>query len=103
MKAKIGQTLASAVDATTVVVVRWPDAELEVTCGGVSMVDPKGPDAGMKGTADPAQAAGTQLGKRYVADDVGVELLCTKAGTGTLAVNGTALELKTAKPLPASD
>ena len=100
---KIGQTLASTVDATTVVVVRWPEADLDLTCGGAAMVDPKGPDAGTTNELDPAQAGGTQLGKRYVAEDLGVELLCTKAGSGTLAVNGTPLELKTAKPLPASD
>jgi hypothetical protein len=103
VKPSIGQTLASTVDATTVVVVRWPDADLDVTCGGAPMVDPKGPDAGTAHELDATRAAGTQLGKRYVADDLGVELLCTKAGSGTLAVNGTALELKTAKPLPASD
>lgn len=100
---KIGQTLASTVDATTVVVVRWPETDLDVTCGGAAMVDPKGPSAGTTNELDPAQSAGTQLGKRYVSEDLGVELLCTKAGSGTLAVNGTALELKTAKPLPASD
>jgi hypothetical protein len=102
VKAAIGQSLASAVDATTVVVVRWPDADLELTCGGAAMVDAKHPAAGT-GTPDPAQSAGSQLGKRYVADRYGVELLCTKAGTGTLAVNGTPLEIKAAKPLPASD
>jgi hypothetical protein len=103
VKPSLGQALASTVDATTVVVVRWPDADLDVTCGGAAMVDPKGPDAGSAGTLDPAQTTGTQLGKRYVAEELGVELLCTKAGDGTLAVAGTPLELKTAKPLPASD
>jgi hypothetical protein len=46
---------------------------------------------------------GSQLGKRYADDEFGVELLCTKAGQGTLAVNGRPLPLKAAKPLPASD
>ena len=102
MKAKIGQALTSTVDATTVVVVRWPDAEVELTCGGAAMVDAKDAD-GAGGTPDPAQSAGTLLGKRYADEDLGVELLCTKAGTGTLAVNGTPLPIKAAKPLPASD
>ena len=102
MKAKIGQTLTSTVDATTVVVVRWPDAEVELTCGGAAMVDAK--DAiGTQGSPDPGQSAGTLLGKRYADEDLGVELLCTKAGTGTLAVNGAPLLIKAAKPLPASD
>ncbi|HEY2831535.1 MAG TPA: hypothetical protein VGJ14_03860 [Sporichthyaceae bacterium] len=102
MKAGIGQTLASAVDATTVVVVRWPDVDLELTCGGAAMVDAKDPATG-SGTPDPAHAAGSQLGKRYVDASGGVELLCTKAGTGTLAVNGEPLTIKAAQALPASD
>jgi hypothetical protein len=80
MKPRAGQTLASTVDTLTVIVVRWPGEDLEITCGGVEMVDPKGPAAGATGTADPAQMAGTQLGKRYADDELGVELLCTKAG-----------------------
>jgi hypothetical protein len=103
MKPRVGQTLASTVDATTVIVVRCPDHDLDITCGGAAMVDPRGPEAGTTGTADPAQLGGALLGKRYAADEFGVELLCTKAGTGTLAVNGVPLPIKGAKPLPASD
>lgn len=103
MRARVGQTLASTVDATTVIVVRWPDADLELTCGGAPMVDPKGPAAGLDNAADPEQMAGTLLGKRYAAPGLGIELLCTRAGTGTLAVAGEPLPVKTATPLPASD
>jgi hypothetical protein len=103
MKPRVGQTLVSTVDATTVVVVRWPEKDLEVTCGGAAMADPRGPQAGASGTADPGQQGGSQLGKRYADEELGVELLCTKPGQGTLAVNGVPLPLKAAKPLPASD
>lgn len=105
MKPRVGQTLVSTVDTTTVIVVRWPDREVEVTCGGVPMADAREPGAGTDsgGTADPAQMGGSQLGKRYADDAHGVELLCTKPGPGTLAVNGTPLPFKAAKPLPASD
>ncbi|MFF3567541.1 hypothetical protein [Nocardia jiangxiensis] len=102
MKPRVGQTLASTVDATTVVVVRWPDDDLKITCGGADMADPR-EAAGTGGSADPAQQDGTQLGKRYADEELGVELLCTKAGQGTLALNGAPLPLKNAKPLPASD
>jgi hypothetical protein len=102
VKLGIGQTLASAVDATMVVVVRRPDAEVDLTCGGAAMVDAKDPAAGT-GSVDPAQSAGSLLGKRYVDSSGEVELLCTKAGTGTLAVNGVPLTVKSAQPLPASD
>jgi hypothetical protein len=101
MKSRVGQTLVSTVDATTVIVIRWPEDDLEITCGGATMVDQHEPQ--VAGTADPAQMGGSQLGKRYAAEELGVELLCTKAGQGTLAVNGVPLRLKAAKPLPASD
>jgi hypothetical protein len=103
MKQRIGQTLVSSVDTTTVIVVRCPTGDLEITCGGAAMVDARTREPGATGTADPAQMTGSLLGKRYADDAVGLELLCTKAGLGTLAVNGTALLLKAAKPLPASD
>lgn len=102
MKPRVGSTLFSTSDDTTVVVVRWTAGDLELTCGGTLMVD-KPPAAEARQVGDPAQQEGTQLGKRYTADEAGVELLCTKAGKGGLALGGTPLTLKSAKPLPASD
>jgi hypothetical protein len=99
---KAGSRLKSSVCETQVVAVKAPSDEVELTCGGAPMValDAE-PAAGA--TLDPAQAGGTQLGKRYADDAAGIELLCTKAGQGSLAVNGQALGLKQAKALPASD
>ena len=54
-------------------------------------------------TPDPALADGTLMGKRYAEPDVGLELLCTKPGAGTLTCNGAPIALKDAKPLPSSD
>jgi hypothetical protein len=102
MKLQVGQTLASTVDATTVVVVRAPDDDVTITCGGTEMVDAK-EAAATNGAVNPDAADGTQLGKRYVDDADNVELLCTKAGEGTLAVGGQPLAIKQAKALPASD
>jgi hypothetical protein len=48
-------------------------------------------------------AAGTVLGKRYVDDEGSLEVLCTKAGAGSLSVDSRPLTLKDAKPLPSSD
>jgi len=56
-----------------------------------------------RGTLDPSLAGGTQLGKRYADDSSGIEVLCTKAGEGTLTLDGERLEIKGAKPLPSSD
>jgi len=44
-----------------------------------------------------------QIGKRYVDDVAGVEVLCVKAGAGPLTFAGRELTIKAAKPLPASD
>ena len=48
-------------------------------------------------------AGGTLMGKRYVDAAGSFELLCTKPGQGSLSVDGTILNTKDAKPLPASD
>ncbi|MFT4289111.1 hypothetical protein [Nocardioides sp.] len=101
MKLAVGQTLASAVDATTVIVTRAPDDEVSVTCGGVEMAAPGATVA--DATADPDQQSGTLLGKRYVDDAATIELLVTKPGQGTLALGGQPLVVQGAKPLPASD
>jgi hypothetical protein len=103
MKPRVGATLVSTTDRTTVIVVRWGDRDAVLTCGGGPMVDAGGPGAGTWTPGDPTQQDGAQLGKRYAEDTLGVELLCTKAGPGTLAVDGVPLPLKSAKPLPASD
>jgi hypothetical protein len=104
MKPRIGQTLISPVDTTTVIVIRSPDDELDITCGGVEML-PKDAAVDTSGarSLDPELMAGAKLGKRYAAEELGLELLCTRAGEGTLAVNGAPISRKDAKPLPASD
>jgi hypothetical protein len=101
MKIRTGQTFYSQVDSTAVVVVREPREDVWLTCGGVEMVATKPSER--TAAADPTQLGGTQIGKRYTVADIGIELLCSKAGEGSLAVNGQPLKLKDAKPLPASD
>ncbi|MET7680487.1 hypothetical protein [Streptomyces sp. NPDC005423] len=103
MKPRVGQMLASTVDTTTVVVVRAPGGDLEITCGGAVMTEPGGGEAATTGVPAPERTGGSLLGKRYADEGLGVELLCTKAGPGTLAVNGVPLAVKGPKPLPASD
>lgn len=99
---KAGQSLASVVDSTTVVVVRPAEGNVTLTCGGAPMSDGKTPSG--DGTAiDAEHLGGALLGKRYVDEASGVEVLCTKAGQGRLALDGAVLEIKTAKPLPSSD
>jgi hypothetical protein len=103
MKLRAGQTLVSTVDATAVIVVRAGADDVAVTCGGAGMVDSKAAAGAPKGVPDPDQLEGTLIGKRYADDELGLELLVTKPGEGTLAVDGRPLPVKGARPLPASD
>lgn len=101
MQLRAGSRLRSAVDTTEVIVVRAPAEDVDLRCGGVPMV---AFDADVPGGAPALEHAdGTQLGKRYVGPGGSFELLCTKAGGGSLSVSDVSLELKEAKPLPASD
>lgn len=96
---KNGTRRASQVCDTQVIVVRSSDSLEDLRCGGAPMVPM---DAERSGALDPAFADGNMMGKRYV-DETGAELLVTRAGAGTLSVGQSALSLKEAKPLPASD
>ncbi|MEB3065126.1 hypothetical protein [[Mycobacterium] zoologicum] len=98
---KSGTRLQSQVCDTQVIVVKAADSLGDLRCGGRSMV-PVGSDRPADAAPDPAFSDGNAMGKRYV-DTTGAEVLVTKAGSGTLSVGTTALALKEAKPLPASD
>lgn len=102
MEFKSGMRLHSAVCDTGIIIVKPPNSQGEIRCGGVAML-------GINETA-PAGVAlsedangGTLLGKRYVCEDAGLEVLCTKSGTGSLAFNDVPLVEQGAKPLPPSD
>jgi hypothetical protein len=98
---KNGTRLQSQVCDTQVIVVKSADSLDDVRCGGQPMV-PMGSDRLASAAPDPAFSDGNAMGKRYV-DETGAEVLVTKAGAGTLSIGTTALALKEAKPLPASD
>ena len=98
---KVGARLKSNVCDTEVMIVACADTSVTISCGGAPMLDATAAKTG--GTLDAAHAAGTLLGKRYVNAAGKIELLCVKAGKGSLSVNGEALVLKDAKPLPSSD
>jgi hypothetical protein len=103
MKLRIGMRLRSTACTTEVVVVRAPaGTELDLTCGGAPMLDLSAA-APAPGSVAPGHNGGTQVGKRYARPELGVELLCTKPGTGSMWLDGAPLEPLAAKPLPASD
>lgn len=95
-----GARFQSTVCATEVIVVKGA-GPAALTCGGSPMV----PTGSAERVGEPSTDAseGTLLGKRYGDDDETVEVLCTKAGQGSLALGGVALAVKVTKPLPASD
>lgn len=101
MPMKAGTRLKSAVSSIEVIVVRPSEEEAELTCGGVAMIDIA--EAPSDRRTEPGLDGQALLGKRYIDESTGIELLCTKGGHGQLACNGRALVIKEAKPLPSSD
>jgi len=100
MQTRPGLTLRSSASSAEVVVVRAASADVEIRCADEVMtadaVAAEGAAAG-----DPETAI--LVGKRYADEQTGLELLCTKPGSGPLSCNGRVLSIKGTKPLPASD
>jgi hypothetical protein len=100
---RAGSRLCSVVDGTEVIVVRPPSVAAVITCGGEPMVPPGDRSGSADQIGPDPGSGGALLGKRYSDDESGVELLCTKPGSFPLACDGRPLQVKEAKPLPASD
>ncbi|PKB14390.1 hypothetical protein B0I00_1977 [Novosphingobium kunmingense] len=94
---KPGSRLKSAACSSEAVLIKHSAGTIE--CGGA----PMSADASGDGTPAPGFDGGTVMGKRYVDEAGTIELLCVKPGKGSFALDGVALVLKEAKPLPASD
>ena len=97
-------------DCTTEVVVVKGDVRGRLACGGIPMANPAaaastpgGAPPGGNPTDSEDPEATVLLGKRYGDPGDMVEVLCTKAGSGPLSLDGAALSVKAPKPLPASD
>jgi hypothetical protein len=102
MELRPGLKLRSAVCDAQVVVVKAPSEPVELGCGGAPLLE-EGQEPDPTATLDPSLGDALLLGKRYADEELGLELLCTRAGTGALTVDGRPLGVKGAKPLPASD
>jgi len=101
MDVHAGEKWYSTVCSVGAIVVRAPASPVELECGGAPMSTSGPAEHVDASTADPA--IGTKIGKRYVDEDSGLELLGIKAGPNVITVNGKPLVLKEAKPLPSSD
>ena len=102
MDLKPGSRWKSAVCDAEFVVVRPPKTPATLQCGGAPVIPhAEARAAGAALSAD--HSAGSAAGKRYADPETGLEALCSKAGAGSLAVDGRALAATDAKKLPASD
>ncbi len=102
MITKAGLRLSSVVCDTEVIVIKAPKEDLDLRCGGQPMVE-LSDETPRTGEPAAPHDAGTLIGKRYAAGDPAVEVLCTKAGAGSLSVGDDVLSAKEASPLPSSD
>lgn len=95
---KTGTRALSTACDTEVMVIRG--AEVELSCGGQPMVTQRDTEVG---APMPGLDGGTLLGKRYVHEASGLQVLCVKPGIGTLSVGDEVLTQLAAKQLPSSD
>ena len=95
-----GARFQSTVCMTEVIVVKGT-GPADLICGGSPMVAAGTAERAGEPSADASE--GTLLGKRYGDPDETIEVLCTKAGVGSIALGGVPLAVKVTKPLPASD
>jgi hypothetical protein len=102
MELKPGSRWKSAVCDTEVVIVKAPSGGATLECGGQAL-GPRDQQRDSAASPSPDHAAGSQVGKRYVDTETGLEALCSKSGAGSLSIDGRPLTLKDAKKLPSSD
>lgn len=81
-------------------VVKVSGPDLDIRCGGAPM-EPSSPKVVTSGDPKAPFDSGTLVGKRYELD--GLELLCTKAGAGSLSLGDQPIGTQEAQQLPSSD
>ncbi len=86
---------------TTQVIITKGSGEVDLRCGGSPMV--AAGHASVEGQPSADMSDGTLLGKRYRDDTGTVEMLCTKAGAGSMSIGDSRIEVALTKALPASD
>jgi hypothetical protein len=99
---KAGGRWRSVACGTEVVVTKALAEGPGLYCGGHPMAAADDPTGGTL-PLDPERSGGSVLGKRYTDAGGTLEVLCVKAGEGTLALGEEPLALRQAKPLPSSD
>ena len=95
-----GTRLKSTVCTTEIMVITAPAEDVEITCGGEPMS--QGED-GNGGSVREDRADGSVIGKRYTNEEGSLEVLCVKAGEGSLWAGAAAMKVKDATKLPKTD
>jgi hypothetical protein len=95
----VGKRLHSAACHTEIIVIRAPQLRTELSCAGAPM---GAAEAARSATSAGGADHGVVLGKRYVDEQTGLEVLCTKAGAGPLVARGQATNWRVATPPSAS-
>lgn len=102
MNTTAGTRWKSAVCDTEIVVVKAPADAGELACGGSAML-PMNEDKPEGGAPAAGLNGGTLLGKRYGDSTSGLEVLCTKGGSGSVSFDDRVLEQLETRRLPSSD
>jgi hypothetical protein len=102
MELKPGSRWRSAVCDAEFVVVRPAKTPVSLQCGGRPVI-PHGEARDPAATPAANHSAGSAAGKRYADPETGLEALCSKAGAGSLSVDGRPIGAQDAKKLPSSD
>ncbi len=97
-----GMRLSGAACTTEIVVVKAPQAPVDLRIGGHPALKPGEDRVDATAVTTPPEAAAV-MGKRYVDVTGELEVLCVKAGAGAISVGDDLCEIKDAKPLPSSD
>jgi hypothetical protein len=97
-----GSRYQSQVCTTEVIVIKGSDVQAALECGGEPMIALQAAPASRVPIHE-GWNGGSALGKRFTNSARSLEILVTKAGTGTLGVGGERLVEKGSKPLPSSD
>lgn len=102
MQVRSGRRYVSAVCATSIVVVKGPPTDIDLRCGGTTML-PAGESLGSRPGLAEGYDQGTLIGKRYWDEQTGLEVVCTMGGPGSLSLGGRVLPERPPQPLPSSD
>jgi hypothetical protein len=98
MKLRPGARLRGAASEAEIIVVRAPDGEVDLRCGGLPMID-----HAESVPADPMPGDDLLIGKRYSDASGSLEVLVTRSGRGELTLGDEPLTIKAAKAMPSSD